>query len=686
MIIYQYIEKEDFSFLSPTERKALEASNLLESEALLSYFPYRYNQRSAIEPLSNLAGAAYTGSFKGKIVRFGLEGFARNKRLKAILSDGYGNLELVWFRSLGYWSKVLGSTKELIVFGQAKQFRNSYSIVHPEIIPPKEESQIDGVLPEYSTNKHLTKAKISSRRLQSIVLGIKDCVRAVSLIPNAEKAPLALHQAIEQVHAPTDLSSLSQARDLIKLNEFFNFQLMLRYGRSSEKATKKPYRLRPKYHSDLTKALPFDLTADQEQALADIDKDLSSSKVMNRLIQGDVGSGKTVVAFFAMLRAVDEGKCACMMAPTELLAEQHMQNFGRLCGHLPLRTAFLSGSTKSAKRKQILTDLINGQIDLLFGTHALFQDEVEMQRLDLIVIDEQHRFGVEQRKRLALKGQQPHVLLLSATPIPRSLSMALYGDLDISLIKKKPAGRQIVRTAIRKESKREDIYRFFEQELAEGGRIYVIFPLVEESEKIDLKNAVDGFEQLRARFSNHACGLVHGKMKAEEKDTVMQAFKRGDIQILVSTTVIEVGVDVPEATVILIEHADRFGLSQLHQLRGRVGRGKRQSYCILMMDDQSGATSRKRLKILEQSDDGFLIAEEDLKIRGPGDLLGTKQSGLPEFRMADIVEDVAIMERSKAMVSELLEVDPQLELAQHAHIKGWVEQLIADQQSNVGVG
>ncbi|HKK44236.1 MAG TPA: ATP-dependent DNA helicase RecG, partial [Balneolaceae bacterium] len=404
-------------------------------------------------------------------------------------------------------------------------------------------------------------------------------------------------------------------------------------------------------------------------ALGDIKKDVRSGKQMNRLIQGDVGSGKTIVAIGAILMALDNGYQAVFMAPTEILAEQHFRTLSDFLDPLDINVRLLVGNQNANLRTDILTDIEGGNCQIVVGTHALIQDEVNFNNLGLVVIDEQHRFGVEQRAEILEKGSHPHVLVMSATPIPRSLAMTLYSDLDISIIKGLPGGRKPVKTAVRSQKKDDDIYNFVEQELEKGGQAYVVYPLVEESEKMDLKDATAGYEKLKKRFSDYQVGLLHGQMKSEDKDAVMQQFINNEVQVLVSTTVIEVGVDVPNASIMIVEHAERFGLSQLHQLRGRIGRGERQSYCILIYGEKVSREAQFRLRKMVQTNDGFEIAEADLQLRGPGDFLGTKQSGLPEFHVADIVEDQWILEQAKSEAWKVMNEDPSLENQNHQKLR-----------------
>ncbi|HCT55290.1 MAG TPA: ATP-dependent DNA helicase RecG, partial [Balneola sp.] len=438
-----------------------------------------------------------------------------------------------------------------------------------------------------------------------------------------------------------------------------------------------------KYFNEL---LPFQLTEGQVSCLTDIKKDVRSGKQMNRLIQGDVGAGKTVVAIGALLMALDNGFQAAFLAPTEILAEQHYRTLADHLKGLDINVRLLVGGQKSKLRMDVLTDLEGGGCQIVVGTHAIIQEDVRFHKLGLAVIDEQHRFGVKQRAELLNKGSHPHILVMSATPIPRSLAMTVYADLDISIIKGLPAGRKPIKTAIRGNKKREGVWDFVQTEVSDGGQVYVIYPLVEESEALDLKDATAGYEKIKSQFPNFKVGLLHGRMKSNEKDAVMKAFISNEIQILVSTTVIEVGVDVPNASVMIIEHAERFGLSQLHQLRGRIGRGERQSYCILMPDVKVSKAGAFRLKTMEETNDGFKIAEADLKLRGPGDFLGTKQSGLPDFKVADIVEDQFILAQAKEKARELISKDAELVLPENKSLKMMFEPYHKEKAVFYGMG
>jgi ATP-dependent DNA helicase RecG len=477
--------------------------------------------------------------------------------------------------------------------------------------------------------------------------------------------------ALRAIHFPKTQRELAQAKERLKFEELFYIQLLLAQMRRSRTKIAGPVFDDPGEHTRefVREVLPFELTGAQKRALKDVIDDTQTGHQMNRLVQGDVGSGKTVVAVAAMMHAHDSGYQSAFMAPTEILAEQHYQSLTKYLRPMGLLPHLLVGGQAKSERTAILKDLQEGRVPVVVGTHALIQDEVEFDNLGLAIVDEQHRFGVEQRATMFAKGERPHMLLMTATPIPRSLAMTLYGDLDVSIMDEMPAGRKPVNTVLRSEKRRGEVYAFLEQKLADGEQAYVVYPLVEESEKMDLKDAENGYETLQQKFPDYTVGLVHGRMASDRKDATMRRFKDGEIDILVSTTVIEVGVDVPNATVMVIEHAERFGLSQLHQLRGRVGRSDLQSHCILMAGYKRSAEAKRRLKAMVQTNDGFEISEEDLRIRGAGDFFGTRQSGLPDLKMADITRDQEILEDAREAAFALIEQDPALTAEQHQRLK-----------------
>ena len=496
-------------------------------------------------------------------------------------------------------------------------------------------------------------------------------------------------EAYRMIHFPENHGEHKKALERFKFEELFLFELSMEkiHHTVEERKSGQIFSELDKYTSRyFNEFIPFELTDGQKSSLADIKKDVRSGRQMNRLIQGDVGAGKTIVAIGAMLMALDNGYQAAFVAPTEILAEQHYRTLSHHLKDLDVTIRLLVGGQKAALRRDVLTDIEGGKCQIIVGTHAVIQKEIKFHKLGLAIIDEQHRFGVKQRAELLNKGEFPHVLVMSATPIPRSLAMTVYADLDISIIKGLPAGRKPIRTAIRSEKKREDVFSFVRSEINNGGQVYVIYPLIEESEALDLKDATAGFEKINNRFPEFKIGLLHGRMKSEEKDSVMKDFINNEIQILVSTTVIEVGVDVPNASIMIIEHAERFGLSQLHQLRGRIGRGDRQSYCILMPDVKVSKAGAFRLKTMEETTDGFKIAEADLKLRGPGDFLGTKQSGLPDFKVADIVEDQFILALAKEKAKELIDNDAELNQTSHLTLKKVFEPYFKEKAAFYGMG
>ncbi|MGM0589814.1 MAG: ATP-dependent DNA helicase RecG [Bacteroidota bacterium] len=668
----------DLPKLNQKRLEALQKSGIESAEDLLNFFPRRYLHRTNLVPLRSIQGQGEEVIAVGRVKRINKVGYGRKQRLEVIIQDHTASIKGVWFRGVRYVQKWFEKGELVAFFGEAKKYGRSISIAHPDVDKLDDEkklSDLTGIVPIYPSNKDLSKARISSKLLSQWIKEILTSNEPPEYLPahllSAYDWPTR-PRAYQMMHMPEVPGDYKKAIERFKYEELFLFELSVSkikqelHERAPGLVMKKTEPLTKTFFNEL---LPFELTEGQRSALSDIKQDLYSGRQMNRLIQGDVGAGKTVVAIGAMLMAIDNGYQTAFMAPTEILAEQHYRTLVNFLEPLDVMVRLLKGSQKKRLRDDVLSSISGGRCDIVVGTHALIQETVEFNRLGMAVIDEQHRFGVMQRTELLQKGEQPHVLVMSATPIPRSLAMTIYSDLDVSIIKGLPAGRKPVKTAVRSDNKREAVYDFVAENLQEGGQAYVVYPLVEESEAVDLKDATAGFEKLKQRFSNYTVGLLHGQMAAEEKDAVMRAFSKHDIDILVSTTVIEVGVDVPNANIMIIEHAERFGLSQLHQLRGRIGRGSRQSFCILMAGGGLGEEATFRLKTMARTNDGFEIAEADLKLRGPGDFLGTKQSGLPDFRLADIVEDRELLEQAKTDAYALIRRDPELEGAEYEELR-----------------
>lgn len=656
---------------------------------LLQRFPFRYVDRSRFHAVSELRGEQDGVQLRGRVSQVRTVGEKQARRLTARLTDATGTIELVWFKGIRWLQPILKEGAEFIVFGKVTDFRGRLNMAHPELEAAEQwEQGLDSSLqPVYSTTEKATARGLNSR-------GIQKLVEAVLLRPDldvpetldeaivAQLGGISRAEALRQAHAPRDQHLLDTARNRLKFEELFFIQLgLLKQKVLMARSVKGAVfgTVGDLFNTFYTKHIPFEPTGAQKRVVKEIRKDMGSGRQMNRLVQGDVGSGKTLVALLSMLIALDNGYQCALMAPTEILAQQHFNTLTRMLEGMPLTVRLLTGGAKSAERKALLTALRTGHIHILIGTHALLEERVVFQRLGLAVIDEQHRFGVAQRARLWAKAElPPHVLVMTATPIPRTLAMTLYGDLDVSIIDELPPGRKPVRTVHRYDSSRSAVFGFMEQELRKGRQVYVVYPLIEESVKgdpatnpaKDLKDLTDGYESLSRRFPlpKYAIGMVHGRMEPADKDFEMARFKKGETDILVSTTVIEVGVDVPNASVMVIESAERFGLSQLHQLRGRVGRGADQSYCILMTGDKLGNDARTRIGTMVRTNDGFAISEVDLRLRGPGDLMGTQQSGIPELHIADLVQDAAIMQTARAMAQRVLDEDPDLHSPQHARL------------------
>jgi ATP-dependent DNA helicase RecG len=661
--------------MSPVRLEALNASGIKSISELIYFFPRRYIDRSRILPISQLSDLGGPVTVIGKVVKIEEIGFARKKRLQVTIHDGSGFLTGVWFKGLSYFKKRFSDGQVVSFFGPVKSFGRQMSMSHPDVEDIEEnDDAYRGIIPVYPSNQFFKNTYITSLVLRNWITEILKSRALEEYLPSyllREHQLVSRAEALQFIHHPKNLDEPTAGVRRFKFEELLLFQLsMMRLRKDTvEKHPGLKLSSGELTKSFLKDSLPFDLTDGQLTSLVDIQSDVSSGRQMNRLIQGDVGSGKTVVAAAAMLMAVDSGYQAAMMAPTEILAEQHYQTFTSYLGPLGLNVRLLTGNQSAPLRRDILTDVEGGRSHIVIGTHALIQDQVKFHKLGLAVIDEQHRFGVMQRSNLLGKGQHPHVLVMSATPIPRSLAMTLYSDMDISLIKGLPAGRKPISTVVRYDRNRDEMYEFMRGEINKGGQVYVVYPLVEESEAMELKDATMGFEQLSKVFPEFQVGLVHGRMKSDEKDAVMKRFSLGEIQILISTTVIEVGVNVPNASIMVIEHAERFGLSQLHQLRGRIGRGSRKSYCILMTDVKRSKDAKVRLDTMARTGDGFEIAEVDLKLRGPGDFLGTKQSGLPDFRFADVVEDQAYVHEAREWAIRITQEDPMLKKADNAGLK-----------------
>ncbi|MDD4712538.1 MAG: ATP-dependent DNA helicase RecG, partial [Bacteroidales bacterium] len=642
---------------------------IFNQEQMLYYFPYKYVDRSRFYKISELTSNLPYIQVIGRFQSFQMVGTGRGKRLSANFTDGTGILELVWFKGLKYVVDKYKPGVDYIVFGKPSVYGHQISIAHPDVDPVQNAQAIPAMTlqPFYNTTEKMKSHYLNSKAIQTIqgnlIRSIHEAIPE-TLPPDMIKQYrlIRLHDALLQMHQPTDAQILKQARYRLTFEELFYLQLhILRYTLEREKKYKGyPFeRIGAYFNTFFYKYLPFELTEAQKRVLKEIRNDMARPRQMNRLLQGDVGSGKTLVALMSMLMAADNGFQSCIMAPTEILANQHYETITSLLQDMDIKVALLTGSVKAKDRVPIHQGLLSGEIQILIGTHALIEDTVHFKNLGLVVIDEQHRFGVEQRSRMWRKNEMPpHVLVMTATPIPRTLAMTFYGDLDVSVIDELPPGRKPIQTVHRFDNRRGPLYDFMREQLRAGRQIYVVYPLISESEKSDYKNLEDGFNHIKEVFPEVKVAMVHGKMKSAEKDANMQAFVKGEARILVATTVIEVGVNVPNASVMMIESAERFGLSQLHQLRGRVGRGSDQSYCILVTSYKLSEDSRKRIDILTSSNDGFEIAEADLKLRGPGDLEGTQQSGIAfDLKIANLAKDGPLIEYVRTIARSILEKD-----------------------------
>lgn len=658
-----------------------EALGIHVVQDFLSFYPIRYLDKSKIYKVGELTEINNEIPLQGRISELREVTYGRGKkRLTARFDDGSGTMELVWFKYSKWLKEQIPLQTEVVVFGKVQLFNRSFSMAHPEIEKVASKTNLSMLFPIYSGSEKLTKRGINNKLFQKVLL---DIVQQIDKLV-AENLPEALKkeyklisraQALRHIHFPKNISWQQAADRRLKFEESFFFQLGYGLKKKHHKnyAVGNPFPKVGAYFNDFYQNhLPFQLTRAQKRVLKEIRADMKRPIQMNRLLQGDVGSGKTMVALLSMLLALDNGFQSCLMAPTEILAQQHFTSLSQLLWGTGIEVKLLTGSTKAAERKLIHEGLAAGSLPILVGTHAVLEDKVQFKKLGLAIIDEQHRFGVAQRAKLWAKNSiPPHILVMTATPIPRTLAMSFYSDLDVSVIDELPGGRKPIITAHRREKDRGFVFNFAKEEIAKGRQVYFVYPLIEESEALDYKNLNDGFDVIKDFFPvpDYDVVMLHGKMKPDEKETAMQYFASGKAQIMVATTVIEVGVNVPNASVMIIESAERFGLAQLHQLRGRVGRGAEQSYCILMTSDKLSAQSRKRLKTMVESHDGFHISEVDMELRGPGDIMGTQQSGLLDFKKLNLMQDSKIIKVSKLAVEKLLEEDPLLKNPQNAAMR-----------------
>lgn len=647
---------------------------------LLRHYPTSYIDRSqtySIRSLHNEISEFISVQIRGRFVSFNVLGEGAKMRLIGLFSDGTATIECVWFKGVREIRKRLRTGVEYVLFGKPSTFNGTLQLSHPEVDDPDSKDVAMGLRAVYPLTERLRQKNISSRVIHSAITGFLDNLKNPirDTLPKSvidELGLMPLDKALRIIHLPTDGESLKHAKLRLKFEELFFIQTDILRRSRKRKGDTQGYHMPHigRWFNDFySQCLPFDLTGAQKRVIKEIRADLIGGKQMNRLVQGDVGSGKTLVALMAMLLAIDNGYQACLMAPTEILATQHFETLNKLAAKIGLNIKLLTGSTRAKQRAIIHEQLADGTLHILVGTHAIIEDKVEFARLGMAVIDEQHRFGVAQRAKLWKKSLvPPHVLVMTATPIPRTLAMTVYGDLDVSVIDELPPGRKPVTTVLRFDSQREKVQAAVRNQLSAGHQVYIVYPLVEESEKLDLKSVTEGFEHASELYAPYKVALVHGKMKPAEKDFQMQRFASGEASILVATTVIEVGVNVPNATTMIIENAERFGLSQLHQLRGRVGRGADKSYCVLMSKHQIAADTRKRLELMTSTTDGFVIAEADMQMRGPGDIEGTAQSGLPfELKIANLAQDGQIIQLARKAAEKLLDADPNLSAPQNLY-------------------
>lgn len=657
-------------------------------EDLLNHFPFRHIDRTSVSAIAALKQEADFAQVAGVVLQVEILGQRAGKRLVAQFKDKTGIMELTWFKGINWIQKTIIPGQSYLVYGRLGFFNGRPQFVHPEVeridaAQPIEKNYLE---PVYSTTEKLKARGLGGRQLakltQALITQLSPAIlpEIFSLSLAKELGLMGRLEAYQQIHFPFNAEKANQALKRLKFEEFFIAQLriqLVRAQRHHQSAGVVFEKVGDAFNRYYSTCLPFELTGAQKRVLKEIRTDTAKGRQMNRLLQGDVGSGKTIVALLAMLLAVDNGYQACIMAPTEILAQQHFASIQASLSTIGLSVALLTGSTKTAERKKLLAALEEGTLSLLVGTHALIEETVQFKKLGLVVIDEQHRFGVAQRARLWKKATvPPHILVMTATPIPRTLAMTAYGDLDYSVIDELPPGRKPIQTVHRYEKDRSRVMEFIRTEITKGRQIYIIYPLIEESAKLDYENLMKGYEEVKAFFPepNYWISMVHGRQPAAQKETNMQRFVSGDTQIMVATTVIEVGVNVPNATVMLIESAEKFGLSQLHQLRGRVGRGAEKSYCVLLTPPGIGKEANERMKIMVQTSSGFEIAEKDLQLRGPGEIEGTRQSGALNFKLASVLHDRPLLEYAREQAARILDLDPTLVKPENQLLRAYLQQ------------
>ncbi len=677
-------------------KKELNIKNFRE---LLYHFPIRYIDRSKFHIINELSESKSEVQIKGKIEKLYYKNYKNGKRLIATLYDNTGKIDLVWFRGYKWIEKKISIDTKYVVFGKLSWFMNSPNIIHPEITNEDEyENTTHGkIYPIYSLNENLISKGINQKILRKSILSLfeKTYSNFKETLPEkiiSELNLISKSKALTSVHFPNKIEEITKANNRLKFEELFYLQIQLLKKNRINKTKIKGFNFNKVdflFNTFYKKYLDFQLTESQKKVIREIRNDMGSGNQMNRLLQGDVGSGKTIVAFFSILIALDNNYQSCLMAPTEVLSKQHYESFLFFSKKLNIKISILTGSTRSSDKKKLIKNLFDGKIDILIGTHSLIEEKIKFKNLGLAIIDEQHKFGVAQRSKLWKKNFfPPHMLIMTATPIPRTLAMTAYGDLDISVIDELPKGRLGIKTFLKSDSKRLEIFNFIKKQINEGRQIYIVYPLIEESKKMDYKDLMDGYESISREFPlpKYKISILHGKMKYDEKKIEMKRFIKGETQIMVATTVIEVGVNIPNASVMIIESAEKFGLSQLHQLRGRVGRGNFQSYCILVASEKKSNEAKIRLEAMKKSNDGFEIADVDLKLRGPGNIMGTEQSGILNLKIADLINDNDLLIKARKFALNILNEDPELKDLNNIKIRNTYKSIINNKNvwNNIG--